>query len=102
MASRRSRRARVAAPADPATCSSPGSSRIAPALLVALLVPRLVRMLYPAIWVEDDCYLQSAFAMAHGLRPYLDFIHPQMPLLEWAAAGYISLAGASHMRMELV
>jgi hypothetical protein len=71
-------------------------------LLAALALPRIIRMLYPAIWVEDDCYLESAFAIASGLRPYLDFVHPQTPVLEWLAAAYIKLVGASHFKMELL
>ena len=57
-------------------------------------------MAYPAVWVEDDLYLQSAFNISSGLRPYLDFIHPQMPLLEWCAAVFIKVAGASHRSFE--
>jgi hypothetical protein len=75
---------------------------IAPWLLVALAIPRIVRMLYPSVWVEDDLLLESAFAVSKGLRPYLDFAHAQMPLLEWAAGLYIQVVGASHVRMELL
>jgi 4-amino-4-deoxy-L-arabinose transferase-like glycosyltransferase len=68
--------------------------------MVALAVPRIVRILYPQVWPEDDLYLESALAVTRGLRPYLDFSHPQMPLLEWAGAAYIQVAGASHAAME--
>src|SRR3954465_7026538 len=71
-------------------------------LLVALALPRIVRLLYPAIWIEDDLLMESAFAVARGLRPYLDFAHAQMPLLEWCAGLYITVAGASHVSMELL
>jgi hypothetical protein len=92
---RRRARAPVAvAPAAPAP--------LAVSLLVALAVPRLVRILYPAVWVEDDLLLESAFAVSKGLRPYLDFAHAQMPLLEWVAGFYIRLVGASHVRMEIL
>jgi hypothetical protein len=67
-----------------------------------LAVPRLLRIAYPAVWVEDDLYLQSAFNIASGLRPYVDFIHPQMPLLEWCAAVFIKIAGASHRSFEML
>jgi hypothetical protein len=73
-----------------------------PWLLVALIVPRLLRLLYPAVWVEDDLQLESALAVSKGLRPYIDFAHAQMPLLEWAAGLSIRIFGASHLLMELL
>src|SRR5271157_4336664 len=88
------------------------SSKFAPAeatrdeigvvLLIILAIPRLVRLLYPAIWVEDDFYLESAWLVSAGMRPYLDFVHPHMPLLEWIAAGYLKLFGASHLSIEIL
>ena len=71
-------------------------------MLVALAIPRVVRMLYPYVWVEDDLLLQSVLATAKGLRPYVDFSHAQMPLFEWAAGLYVSAVGASIRRMEVV
>jgi hypothetical protein len=76
--------------------------RLAPWLLLALALPRIVRLLYPAVWVEDDLLLESSFAAARGLRPYVDFAHAQMPLLEWVGSLYIRLVGASHLRMEIL
>jgi len=66
------------------------------------LLPRVARLLYPAVWVEDDFYLQSAFLVSMGVRPYLDFVHPHMPLLEWLVAGYLKLFGASHFTIEIL
>ena len=95
----RARRRRMPPPA----VSAPGNqSRVIVFLLCALAVPRIVRLLYSAVWVEDDLLLESAFAVSKGLRPYLDFNHAQMPLLEWAAGLYIRIAGASHMNMEVL
>lgn len=71
-------------------------------LIVALAIPRVLRILYPAVWVEDDLLLESAFAVSKGLRPYLDFAHAQMPLLEWVASAYLRLLGASVVRMEIL
>ena len=76
--------------------------RVAAWILVALAIPRLVRLLYPYVWVEDDIYLESTYAMSAGLRPYLDFTHPQMPLLELFGSWYVAVAGASHLSMELL
>ena len=71
-------------------------------LIVVLLIPRIVRILYPEIWVEDDFYLESAWLVSVGMRPYLDFVHPHMPLLEWIAAGYLKLFGASYLSIEIL
>jgi hypothetical protein len=85
-----------------ASVPSPASGAVALWLLAALAVPRVIRILYPAVWVEDDVLLQCALAVAKGLRPYLDFAHAQMPLLEWVAGLYIHLVGASTVRMEIL
>lgn len=69
-------------------------------LLLALALPRVIRCLYPALWVEDDQLLQTVFAKSRGLRPYADFSLAQMPLLEWLGAAYVRVAGASLRSME--
>jgi hypothetical protein len=71
-------------------------------LIAVLLLPRIVRMLYPEVWVEDDFYLESAWLVSAGMRPYLDFVQPHMPLLEWIAAGYLKLFGTSHLSIEIL
>ncbi|MGH7925362.1 MAG: ArnT family glycosyltransferase [Candidatus Binatus sp.] len=78
------------------------AARIGVWLMVVLLIPRIVRMLYPEIWVEDDFYLESAWLVSVGMRPYLDFVQPHMPLLEWIAAGYLKLFGASYLSIEIL
>jgi hypothetical protein len=78
------------------------SASISAWLIVALLIPRIARMLYPEIWVEDDFYLESAWLVSVGMRPYLDFVQPHMPLLEWIAAGYLKLFGASYLSIEFL
>jgi hypothetical protein len=84
-----------------------GSSRdtargISLALALVLLAPRAVRMLYPEVWIEDDFYLESAWLVSQGLRPYLDFVHPHLPLLEWMAGAYLRIFGASQLTIELL
>ena len=37
---------------------------IGAALLIVLAIPRFVRLLYPAIWVEDDFYLEAAWLVS--------------------------------------
>src|SRR5277367_5362948 len=78
------------------------TARIAAWLIVVLLVPRIIRMLYPEVWVEDDFYLESAWLVSVGMRPYLDFVQPHMPLLEWIAGCYLKLFGASHQSIEIL
>jgi hypothetical protein len=78
------------------------ATRIGAWLIVVLLIPRTLRILYPEIWVEDDFYLESAWLVSVGMRPYLDFVQPHMPLLEWIAAGYLKLFGASYLSIEIL
>jgi Dolichyl-phosphate-mannose-protein mannosyltransferase len=96
MTSRRSSR-RV-----PADAANADAARIAAWLVAVLLIPRILRMLYPEVWVEDDFYLEAAWMVSVGMRPYLDFVHPHMPLLEWIAAGYLKLFGASYRSIEFL
>ncbi|HZC47364.1 MAG TPA: glycosyltransferase family 39 protein [Candidatus Acidoferrum sp.] len=85
-----------------ATAADSGTARLAAWLILVLLIPRVVRMLYPEIWVEDDFYLESAWLVSVGMRPYLDFVQPHMPLLEWIAGCYLKLFGASHLSIEIL
>src|SRR5271170_3884504 len=85
-----------------ATADAADTARITAWLVIVLLIPRIVRMLYPEVWVEDDFYLESAWLVSVGMRPYLDFVQPHMPLLEWMAAGYLKLFGASYLSMEIL
>ncbi len=78
------------------------ATRIGAWLIVVLLIPRIARMLYPEVWIEDDFYLESAWLVSVGMRPYIDFVQPHMPLLEWIAAGYLKLFGASYLSIELL
>jgi hypothetical protein len=82
--------------------ASADAARIGAWLIAVLLMPRILRILYPEIWVEDDFYLESAWLVSVGMRPYLDFVQPHMPLLEWIAAGYLKLFGASYLSIEIL
>jgi hypothetical protein len=59
--------------------SAHDTARISAWLIIVLLIPRIARMFYPEIWVEDDFYLESAWMVSVGMRPYLDFVQPHMP-----------------------
>src|ERR1017187_16978 len=96
MTSRGSSR-RVSAAAD-----NDGAARIGAWLVIALLIPRVVRLLSPEVWVGDDFSLESAWLVSVGMRPYLDFVHPHMPLLEWIAGCYLKLFGTSHLSIEVL
>jgi hypothetical protein len=87
---------------DSAAAQDVDATRIGAWLIVVLLIPRVVRMLYPEVWIEDDFYLESAWLVSVGMRPYLDFVHPHMPLLEWLAGCYLKLFGASHLSIEIL
>src|SRR5258708_39042107 len=93
---------RGSSPGNSASADSVDSARIGAWLVIVLLIPRVVRMLYPEVWVEDDFYLESAWLVSVGMRPYLDFVHPHLPLLEWIAGAYIKLFGASLIRIEIL
>ncbi len=67
-----------------------------------LLLPRIVRMFYPEVWIEDDFYLESAYLVSAGMRPYVDFVHVHFPVLEWIAGAYIKLFGASLLSLEFL
>ncbi len=107
-----SRRARAAIRDNPErgadTARSADASRAAEAaqvsvwLLIVLALPRIARIIYPEVWVEDDFYLESAYLVSLGMRPYLDFVHPHMPALEWVAGGYLRMVGASHLSLEIL
>lgn len=67
-----------------------------------LIAPRIVRVLYPQVWIEDESYLNLAFLMSHGARPYLDFPLQHFPLLEGVLAAIFRLAGPSIRTAEIV
>ncbi len=73
----------------------PRRTAVPAALAAIILVPRLVRTLYPQVWIEDESYLTGAFALSRGFLPYRDFPLPHLPLLDAAAAVLFRTAGAS-------
>ena len=71
-------------------------------LAIVLVVPRLARLFYPQVWIEDDFYLENVYLVSVGMRPYLDFLHVHFPVLEWAAGVYVKLFGASLVSLEFL
>jgi hypothetical protein len=71
-------------------------------VFVALLaVPRIVRLLYPQVWIEDESYLNGAFMLARGWMPYRDFPLPHLPVLELLMAGLFQMAPVAIRTAEL-
>ena len=71
-------------------------------LLAALfLLPRIVRLLYPYVWFEDPFYLYAARLVEHGLVPYRDFNHVQLPGAEYLLSALYSLFGTSYRAAEI-
>jgi len=62
---------------------------------MALIVPRLVRMAWPQVWIEDESYLNCAFMLATGHAPYTSFPMPHFPLLEGLLALVMQVFPAS-------
>lgn len=69
-------------------------------LLVAILGPRAVRMAAPRVWLEDTPYLYAAHLLAQGHRPYVDFVCPHFPVLEFTLAGAYKAFGTTHRTAE--
>jgi len=65
------------------------------AVLGVLALARLARMAWPQIWIEDESYLNLAFMMSRGARPYVDFPLPHLPLLEGLLALLFQVLPAS-------
>lgn len=71
-------------------------------VLLALAVPRLLRLFYPQIWIEDESYLNGAFLLARGWLPYRDFPLPHLPALEALLAAVFLVAPISIRTAEIV
>jgi len=83
-----------------AALTGDGVFYLAAAFVIA--APRLARILYPELVIEDDFYLQNAFLLSTGERPYLDFTLNHFPLLEYAFAALVRLLGPSIELAEYV
>ncbi len=74
---------------------------VAPLALV-LLVPRIARLVYPQVWIEDESYLNVALALSRGERPYLDVPLQHFPVLDWLLSVAFRVFGASIMTAEVL
>lgn len=71
-------------------------------VVLLLLIPRLARLAYGKVWIEDDAYLDLAFRMGRGFVPYRDFPIPHFCLPEALLGGMFRLFGPSLFLAELV
>ncbi|MGE5242592.1 MAG: hypothetical protein ACM3SQ_00005 [Betaproteobacteria bacterium] len=78
------------------------SAAVVVVFLALLAVPRIVRMAYPQVWIEDESYLNGAFMLARGWLPYRDFPLPHFPALEALLAAVFLVAPISIRTAEVV
>ncbi len=71
-------------------------------LAIALAVPRIVRLLYPQVWIEDESYLNGAFLLSRGVAPYRGFPLPHLPVFEGLLAAVLLVAPAAIRTAETV
>lgn len=71
-------------------------------LLLVLAIPRIARLLYPQVWVEDEWYLNGAFMLSRGWMPYRDFPLPHFPVLEGLLALVFKAAPIEIRTAEIV
>jgi hypothetical protein len=72
------------------------------AVLALLAIPRIVRLAYPQVWIEDESYLNGAFMLARGWVPYRDFPLPHFPALEAMLAAVFLVAPITIRTAEIV
>ena len=70
-------------------------------LAIIFLVPRLFRLLYPEVWLEDPYYLYASRLIAGGAVPFRDFGHTQLPGAEYLLAWLYLIFGASLRTAEI-
>lgn len=61
-----------------------------------LVVPRLLRFLWPQVQVEDPNYIYGAFLLTKGLIPFAEFAQVNPPLLESIMAVLYRIFGVSY------
>lgn len=89
------------APARRSTAADAGTTRAAALFILLLALPRIIRLLWPQVWIEDDSYLNGAFLMASGRAPYTTFPLPHFPLLEASLAALLKIFPATIRTAEV-
>ena len=76
-------------------------SWIAWAVAIALAtLPRVLRVVYPEVWIEDAKYLYHAYALSIGQQPYIDGIYAHPPTFEGVLAILYRLTGGGYRIAE--
>lgn len=70
--------------------------------LLLLGLPRVLKLLYPLVWVEDSYYLYAGDLVARGMAPFRDFVFTQYPGVEFLLALTYKLLGTSLRSAELL
>lgn len=70
-------------------------------LSVLFALPRVLRILYGRIWIEDPYYLYTPYLMMRGEVPYRDFSAPYITLLEEVFAYAFMVFGPSPYVFEV-
>jgi len=70
--------------------------------MIVLFVPRLIRIMSPAVQIEDPNYIYGAFLLTLGQQPFLDFAQPNPPLLESIISVFYLIFGVSHRVPEIL
>ncbi len=80
-------------------CSARGRTWL---VALVLLLPRLIRIAYGELWIEDEAYLDIALRICQGQTPYLDFPLPHYCLLDVSLGALFHLLGPSLRVAEIL
>ncbi len=90
-------------PAD--LCGSPAGRldwRIWAAALTLAVLPRLIRMYWPLIWIEGSAPLYHGLAMQLGQAPFRDTLNPHLPWFESGLSLIFRLGLPAHRAAEIL
>ncbi|MCD4655197.1 glycosyltransferase family 39 protein [bacterium] len=69
---------------------------------LCLVVPRVLRVMWPEVQIEDPNYIYGAFLILKGMIPFAEFAQVNPPLLEIFLAGLYKVFGVSHRVPEIL
>lgn len=68
---------------------------------IIIILPRLLRLMAPAVHIEDPNYIYGAFLILKGMVPFADFAQVNPPLLESVIAGLYYIFGITYRVPEV-
>lgn len=71
-------------------------------LAIIFAIPRVFRISYPFVWLEDPFYLYAADLIKHGNLPFRDFAHTQFPGADYLLSFFYFLFGTSYHVAEIL